>query len=228
MQYVATAKKLQNDKSVRCIILSGKGKAFCTGLDVKSIAKSPSSSSTLLEKPAGTTHSNLAQDVGYLWRHVHCPVIASLHGMCFGGGMQIALGCDFRIAAPDCKLSIMEAKWGLIPDMSATVSLRELVPIDVAKELTMTGRIFSGEDAHKLGLVTHTSVNPYEHALSLAQEISKNSPDSVSATKKLFQGTYRHETEDYALDLETSLQKELIGSWNQISKAASNFTICSS
>ncbi len=100
--------------------MSGKGKAFCTGLDVKSVMGNPSNMSTLLEKPGGTEHSNLAQDVGYLWRQLPFPVIASLHGMCYGGGLQIALGADFRIATPDCKLSIMEAKWGLIP---GTVSM---------------------------------------------------------------------------------------------------------
>jgi enoyl-CoA hydratase/carnithine racemase len=99
--------------------------------------------------------SNLVQDVGYLWRQVPVPVICCLHGMCFGGGLQIALGADIRIASADCKLSIMESKWGLIPDMSATVTLRELLPIDVAKDLTFTGRIVTGTEAAALGLVTH-------------------------------------------------------------------------
>jgi enoyl-CoA hydratase/carnithine racemase len=103
---------------VRVVILSGAGKAFCTGLDIKSVGSQPSNFSKLLEKPASTPISNLAQDVGYLWRQLPCPVIASLHGMCYGGGLQIALGADFRIATPDCKLSIMEAKWGLIPGQS--------------------------------------------------------------------------------------------------------------
>ena len=220
---IDAAKRLQGDKSIRCVILSGKGKAFCTGLDVKSMMQNPSNLSKLLSKPGGTAHSNLVQDVGYLWRQLHCPVIASIHGMCFGGGMQIALGCDFRIVTSDCKLSIMEAKWGLIPDMSATVSLRELIRIDIAKELTMTGRIITGDEALKIGLITQVSSTPFEHSLNLAHEISQNSPDSVNATKKLYQNTYRHNTEEYALNLETSMQQELIGSWNQILKATSNF-----
>lgn len=221
------AKQLQNNRSVRCVIISGSGKAFCTGLDVASIVKDPMNSPKLLDKPAGTPISNIAQDVGYLWRQLHCPVIASLHGMCFGGGLQIALGCDFRIAAPDCKLSIMEAKWGLIPDMSASVSLRELVRLDVAKELAMTGRIITAAEGERLGLVTHCvapGADPMERALELATEIVGRSPDSVAYTKRLFQETFRNSsTEEHALHLETTFQKELIGSWNQLSASSKNF-----
>lgn len=126
-----TATSLAEDKSVRCVILSGKGKAFCSGLDVKSIFADPLNMPNLLKKPAGSPNSNIVQDVGYLWRNVKCPVIASLHGVCFGGGLQIALGADFRISTPDCKLSIMEAKWGLIPDMSISVTLRGSVDVIV-------------------------------------------------------------------------------------------------
>lgn len=141
-----TAASLKNNKAIRAVILSGSGRAFCTGLDVTSIVtnKPVASVARLLERKENNKLSNLAQDVGYLWRDLPVPVIACLHGMCFGGGMQVALGADFRLATPDCKLSVMEAKWGLIPDMSASVTLRELVRIDVAKELTMTGRVILG------------------------------------------------------------------------------------
>jgi enoyl-CoA hydratase/carnithine racemase len=150
----AMALSLKANKSVRAVIISGKGKAFCTGLDVKGMVSELSASSKLLEKPAAFKHSNMAQDVAYLWRALPVPVIACLHGMVYGGGLQIALGADFRFATPDCKLSIMEAKWGIIPDMSAAVTLRELVRIDVAKELTMTGRIFSATEGQGYGLIT--------------------------------------------------------------------------
>lgn len=129
----------------------------------------------LLERPSGygddDSYGNLAQDTAYLWRELPVPVIAALHGMCFGGGMQIALGADFRFATPDCKLSIMETKWGIIPDMSASITLRELVPIDVAKELTMTARVISGVEAAQLGLVTRCAEDPIEEANKLAKEI---------------------------------------------------------
>lgn len=150
----STALALKDNKSVRVVVISGRGKAFCTGLDVKSMVPNLSASSKLLDKPAATKHSNMAQDAAYLWRQLPVPVIASLHGMVFGGGLQIALGADFRFSTADCKMSIMEAKWGIIPDMSAAVTLRELVRIDVAKELTMTGRIFSAAEGLGYGLIT--------------------------------------------------------------------------
>ena len=223
------AQELKTDRSIRAVILSGRGRAFCTGLDVNSMIQSNPMKVTdrLLERPSGYGEKdneigNLAQDVGYLWRSLPVPVIAVLHGMCFGGGMQIALGADFRIATPDCKLSIMESKWGLIPDMSASITLRELVRMDVAKELTMTGRVISGEEAAQLGLVTRCTEDPLAEAEKLALEIVSRSPDSVALTKKLY-----HETwvapEEHCLKVETELQKRLLPSWNQIAASGRNF-----
>jgi enoyl-CoA hydratase/carnithine racemase len=231
-----TAKTLQADRSIRAVILSGNGRAFCTGLDIqsalpptdfKSIISSSGSggkswSQRLLERPEGQV-ANLAQDVGYRWRELNVPVIAALHGMCFGGGMQIALGADFRFATPDCKLSIMEAKWGLIPDMSATVTLRELVRIDVAKELTMTAKTLTGVEAAALGLVTRVMDDPLQEAKDFAKRIVERSPDSISLSKKLYQSTWVAVPEDYCLTVETELQKQLLGSWNQIAAAGRSF-----
>lgn len=207
------AKELKQDKKLRAVILSGRGKAFCTGLDIKSLNFE---SRKLLDRPAGTELTNTAQDVAYLWRMLDVPVIAAVHGMCFGGGLQIALGADFRITTSDCKFSIMEAKWGLIPDMSISVTLRELLPIDVAKELTMTARIINGDEAKGYGLVTKVVENPKESAMNLAKEILSRSPDSVAATKQLYQRTWLAPEKD-ALELETKLQKKLLFSMNQIS-----------
>lgn len=151
-----TILNLKENKLIRVVILTGNGKAFCTGLDIKSVGINPLNFPKLLNKPGPgkIKHSNLAQDVAYLWRQLPFPVIASLHGMCFGGGLQIAMGADFRISTPDCQLSIMEAKWGLIPDMSASVTFREHVRMDIIKELTMTARIFTGQQAASYGFVT--------------------------------------------------------------------------
>ena len=231
----AAAANLHDDASVRAVILSGEGRAFCTGLDVRSMATGGNpfkSIERLLQRPSGYARSNaeaaplgnLAQDVGYLWRNLDVPVIASLHGMCFGGGMQIALGADFRFATRDCKLSIMEAKWGMIPDMSASVTLRELVRIDVAKELTMTGRIISGTEAAEMGLITRTVKDPMDEALKVAKEIIARSPDSVAASKRLFHDTWVA-SEEHALEYETVLQRQLIASWNQISASIRNFDV---
>jgi enoyl-CoA hydratase/carnithine racemase len=219
-----TALSLKSNRSIRAVILSGSGRAFCTGLDVPSLMKhQPRASMTrLMERPNDEKVSNLAQDVGYLWRDLPVPVIACLHGMCFGGGMQIALGADIRLATPDCKLSVMEAKWGLIPDMSASVTLRELVRIDVAKELTMTGRIISGTEAAELGLVTRCVDDPLKEAEILADLVVQRSPDSVAMTKELYQKTWVA-PEEYCLRLETELQKKLLTRWNQLAASGRNF-----
>ena len=217
------AEDLADDKKIRAVILSGSGKGFCAGLDVKSVASSPVSSvGELLRKPGASEHSCLAQDVGYSWRKLRVPVIAALHGVCFGGGLQIALGADIRIASPACKLSVMEAKWGLIPDMSLTVTLRDLVRIDVAKELTMTGRVFEGDEALRMGVVTKLADDPYEEALKLAEQIVGRSPDSVACAKELLQRTW-HASEQECLEVETELQKQLLASWNQLAASARAF-----
>jgi enoyl-CoA hydratase/carnithine racemase len=171
---------LRNDTSMRAVIIQGKGSAFSSGLDVKSVTSNPMNVSKLLSRPDGKM-TNLAQDVAWLWRTIPCPVIAVTHGICFGGGLQIALGADFRISTPDCKFSVMEAKWGLIPDMSGSVLLRELISIDLAKELSMTARVFTGEVAKQYGLISKVSAEPLEEALALVAEISTRSPDTVAA-----------------------------------------------
>ena len=253
----STLSELQTDyasKNIRCIIVSGNGKAFCTGLDVPSMMKPgdgmvlPTSKLThILERPSGfdkrdpATHdnvniSNLAQDLGFLWRTVPVPVISVLHGMCFGGGLQIALGADIRIATENCKLSLLEAKWGIVPDMSATITLRELISIDVAKELTFTGRVISGVEAKEYGLVTKvvradkendekTAVEELamKEALSLAKEIVKKSPDAVAAGKLLLQKTWIDANEEQCLELETKIQKQILPSWNQFIASTKNF-----
>lgn len=223
-----TAADLRSDKSVRAVILRGEGRAFCTGLDVKAILSNPhKQTERLLERPSGYGVSgneigNLAQDVSYLWRELPVPVICVLHGMCYGAGLQIALGADFRYATPDCKISIMETKWGLIPDMGAAIMLRELVRMDVAKELTMTGRIVSGEEAASLGLVTKVSEDPLHEAKAFAKELVKRSPDALASTKKLYQSTWMA-TEKECLEVETKLQRKLLASWNQLAASGRAF-----
>ena len=214
------AKTLKKDRSVRAIILNGAGDAFCSGLDVKTVSKNPVNFLKLLVKP-GRRISNLAQNVGYLWRDVPAPVIAVTHGYCFGGGFQIALGADFRFSTSDCEFSIMESKWGLIPDMSLTVTLRELVPIDLAKELTMTARRFDGTEAKAMGLVSRVSDDPIAEAMNFARELAERSPDAVAASKLLFNRSW-NATDRTALDWETKLQKKVLGRANQRIAVARN------
>jgi enoyl-CoA hydratase/carnithine racemase len=223
-----TASDLRSDRSIRAIILSGAGRAFSAGLDVKSLSNNPKQQmERLLERPSrygppGKEIGNLAQDVSILWREIPAPVIGVLHGTCFGGGLQIALGCDMRYSTPDCQLSIMEGKWGLVPDMGITILLRELIPIDKAKELTMTARIISGEEAAQIGLVTKCVEDPMAHAEQVAKEIAQKSPDAVASAKRLYQETWTA-PEAECLEVETKLQRKLIASWNQIAASGRAF-----
>jgi enoyl-CoA hydratase/carnithine racemase len=147
------------------------------------------------------------------------PVIAAVHGNCFGGGLQIALGADIRIAAPDARLSVMEMRWGLIPDMAITRTLPRLVGIDVAKELTYTGQVISGAEARELGIVTRVADEPLAAARALAADIANRSPDAVRAAKRLFDSSWNAPAEE-TLALEAELQLGLLGSPNQLAAAA--------
>jgi enoyl-CoA hydratase/carnithine racemase len=209
------AEQLADDTSVRAVVLHGEGKSFCSGLDIASFMAGRGGTDVLLARD-GDRVANFAQRVTYDWSLVPAPVIAAIHGNCFGGGLQIALGADIRIAAPDAKLSIMEIKWGLVPDMGLTQTLPRLIPIDVAKELTFTGRIVSGSEAVELGLVTRTAEDPLSAALALADEIAQKSPDAVRAAKRLYDETWTSNDTAAALVLESQLQTGLIGKPNQI------------
>lgn len=212
------AKTLAKNKRIRGVILSGEGKAFCSGLDIKSMLKNPVAAVKLLVKP-GTKASNLAQDVSCLWREVPVPVIAVTHGKCWGGGFQIALGADFRYSSEDCTFSIMETRWGLIPDMAGSIALRELCPIDKAKELTMTAEVFDADKAQEYNLITRKCKDPMQEAIDFIESLKLKSPDAISNTKVLYNkvwlGTVRN-----ALLWETKLQRKLIGRFNQKASAA--------
>ncbi|HAJ42463.1 MAG TPA: crotonase/enoyl-CoA hydratase family protein [Alcanivorax sp.] len=217
---VACAKTIKKNRDVRVVILRGEGKAFCAGLDFATVTKTPLKMLLAFTK-FGVKKTNLFQQACWAWRELPVPVIAVLHGYCYGGGLQLALAADFRIATPDCELSVMESKWGLIPDMTGTVTLRELVPMDVAKELAMTGRRFDAVEAKTLHLVTQVAEQPEQAARTLADAILARSPDAVSATKALFHST-RHAAEDQAFDQESSLQFKLLRGRNQGEAMAAN------
>jgi enoyl-CoA hydratase/carnithine racemase len=214
------ARRLKRDRRVRAVVLHGDGPSFCAGLDVKAVfgdKRAAAKGFAALWSPV----RNRFQDWSMAWREVPAPVIACIHGNCFGAGIQLALGADLRIATPDSKISVMEAKWGLVPDMGGAALLRELVPIDVAKELAITGRVLSGAQAHALGLVTHVSDDPLAHADRLALEIETRSPDSVAAAKFLLQDAFGP-GESEALAAERKWQRRLLGSRNQRIAVARN------
>jgi len=183
-QIFQAGRSLRRRRDVRAVLLTGAGSSFCAGIDLVDL-RNPKNKMTALMALL-SPRANMFQKVFLCWRDLPFPVIAVLHGHCLGAGMQLALGADFRVATPDCQLSIMEAKWGLLPDMGASVTLRGLVGLDRAKELTMTARILSGSEAHQLGLVSHVSEQPYQRAVQLVEEISQRSPDSVAGIKQLF------------------------------------------
>lgn len=211
----AAAAEVGNTPGVRAVVLHGDGPSFCSGLDVASfLADGPNGFDILLDRD-GARSANLAQRVATDWLDVPFPVIAAIQGNCFGGGLQIALGADIRIAAPDAQLSVMEARWGLVPDMGITQTITRLVPIDVAKELTFTARRVSGEEAATLGLVTRCAADPLAAARELAAEIAGRSPDAVRAAKRLYEHSYPAPAPD-ALVVETELQRSLMGSPNQL------------
>jgi enoyl-CoA hydratase/carnithine racemase len=209
----AAARRLRRDRGIRAVILHGDGPSFCAGLDVKAVFGNPRA---LLRGYAALwwPARNRFQDWSMAWRDVPVPVIAAIHGNCLGAGLQLALGADIRIATPDAQLSVLEAKWGLVPDMGGTALLRELVRLDVAKEITMTGRILSGTQAHALGLVTHLSADPLGHARQLAAEVATRSPDAVAAAKGLLQQSWNR-SEAGALRAERRWQRRLLGRKNQ-------------
>ena len=165
--------------------------------------------------------SNAAQQVAMVWREVPVPVIAAVHGVAFGGGLQVALGADIRIVAPDTRLSVMEIKWGLVPDMAGMVLMRELARGDVVRELTFTGRIFSGEEALRLGFATRVSADPLAEALQMAHEIAGKSPDAIRAGKRLLNASLSQSAAELLL-AESVEQKALIGSPNQVEAVKAN------
>ncbi|MGI5163134.1 crotonase/enoyl-CoA hydratase family protein [Spirillospora sp. CA-253888] len=192
-----TGDVLAADPAVRAVVLSGEGRSFCAGLDFANFAAMAGDTTAaaggdrlrrlmadVLEREPGRI-TNLGQQAVHVWRELPQPVIAAVRGHALGGGLQIALGADLRVVAPDARLSVLEIRWGLVPDMTGTAALVRLVGEDVAKELTFTGRTVTGEEAVRIGLATRTADDPRAAALELAREIAANSPDAVRAAKRL-------------------------------------------
>ena len=213
---VAAGERLAAERTVRCVVLSGEGRAFCAGLDWQAaMALGSEGAARLLARDPTRSPANLAQRVCWIWNELPMPVIAAVHGAALGGGLQIALACDMRIVARDCQLSVMEVRYGLIPDMTASATLLRLVRPDVARELIYTGRVVDGEEAARIGLASRVADDPLAAALELAHLIASQSPDAVRAGKRLCNeapGMPR----DRALVFETELQLGLLGTPNQL------------
>jgi enoyl-CoA hydratase/carnithine racemase len=232
----AAGEYLKKLDGLRVVVLSGDGASFCAGLDFSSFAqmaeagpKANAADNKVAEKSdmnAGAmvdgriTH--MAQQVCWVWQEVPVPVIAAVHGHALGGGIQIALGCDIRIVHPETQLSVREVHWGLIPDMTGTLMLSRLVRPDIVKNLVFTARIFSGQEAHEMGIATQLSHDVHADAMTMAREIAGRSPDAVRGAKKLINLLANSgAAEQFAA--ERAIIGQLIGSANQAEAVMSHF-----
>ncbi|HVI33319.1 crotonase/enoyl-CoA hydratase family protein [Phenylobacterium sp.] len=226
---VETGEALKTNKDIRAVVLSGEGRAFCAGLDMGNFAQMASGERkggerTVDELTKGRTPAgaNRAQQACYVWREVPVPVIAAVHGVAFGGGFQLALGADLRFVTADAKLAVLEIKWGLVPDMAGIVLMRGLIRDDVARELTWSGRIFSGEEAAAMGLATRVCADPRADALALAREIASKNPHAIRAGKRLLNLAQSDADIATVFLEETREQVALIGAPNQVEAVMAN------
>lgn len=232
---LGAGEQLAADPSVRVVVLSGEGRGFCAGLDASSLGAMAGSTAagakddpevatadglfadaagSLTERMDGKI-TNLFQQVAYVWSELEVPVVAACHGPVLGGGLQIALGADIRFTTPDAKWSVLEVRWGLLPDMTGIQQLVRLVGLDVAKELSFTGRIISGTAAAELGIATHVSNDPHADAMALAAELRTKNPQAVRGMKALCNAAGLRPLAESFL-AESRLIAEIIGSPNQI------------
>lgn len=215
---IAAADRLRTWPGVRVVVLHGDGRAFCAGLDMASFAGMASGdpAETDMSRLTRRTYgeANRFQQVAWQWRMLPVPVVAAVHGVAFGGGLQIALGADLRYVTADCRFSVMEIKWGLVPDMAGMALLRELVRGDVARELTFSGRVVQGDEAARLGLATRVCTDPLQDALAFAKAVAARNPDAIRGAKRLL--NQMHDERSGAVLLAESVeQAALVGSPNQ-------------
>jgi enoyl-CoA hydratase/carnithine racemase len=224
---------LKGEPGVRVVVLSGEGRGFCAGLDFGSFQTMAGGPAPPPAEPSdggglsaigatGGRITHLGQQAAWVWQELTVPVIAAVHGPALGGGLQIALGADLRIVAPDAKLSVLEARWGLIPDMTGTVMLPRLVGLEVAKELTLTGRMVSGEEAVQLGLASKLADDPRAAAFELAADLVTKSPDALREGKRLLNLSGTRPLAEQLHD-ERVTMGSLIGSPNQVEATMAYF-----
>lgn len=219
-ELVATGERLRDDPGVRAVVLSGEGRGFCAGLDFSVFGEMAGGARPPRLETDGPAKA-LAQQAVHIWTLLPQPVIAAVHGVSYGGGLQIALGADIRLVAPDARLSVLEIKWGINPDMTGTQVLPELVGRDVAKELTFTGRVVSGEEAVQLRLATRVEADPHAAATRLAREIAGKSPQAIRESKRLLDMAGRISL-DEGFEAEQVAIHSLIGTPNQLEAISAN------
>lgn len=235
---VEAAAQVAEDSTVRAVVLSGEGRAFCAGLDFSGFMAMAGTGGVDTDGNTADDNDNggdvtavmrtdgrithLAQQAAHGWSEVAVPVIGAIHGHCLGGGLQIALGTDIRIVHPEAKLSVLEIRWGLTPDMTITATLPKLVGLDAAKELTWTGRTIDGFEAHRLGIATRLSNDPHKDALALAHEIAGKSPEAIRGAKRLLDQSGTVSVADQYAAERTTIAS-VIGTPNQVEAVTAYF-----
>lgn len=219
---VTAGESLRDNADLRAVVLCGEGKAFCAGLDIANFARFAQTDPEALIMPRSHGNANLFQQVSLIWRALPVPVIAALQGICYGGGMQIALGADIRIAHPETKLAIMEMKWGLIPDMGGMVLLPKLLRSDHLRQLTYTATPVTAAKALEIGLVTELAEDPLAAALGLAATLAQKSPSALRAAKSLITLAESGACETDVLYSESRAQTDLVGKAHQMEVIAAN------
>lgn len=226
---VSTGQRLIREPGLRAVVISGEGRGFCAGLDMgrfQKMADQPGDGGMGVShemRLGARTHgiANSAQYAVMVWRDIPVPVIAAVHGVALGGGFQLALGADIRFVAPDTKMSVMEIKWGLVPDMAGIVLMRELARADVIRELTFSGRIFDGKEAQQLGFATRVCDDPLTEARAFAREVANKNPDAIRAGKRLLALPVSTDA-GTVLRAESEEQIRLLGSANQVESVTAN------
>jgi enoyl-CoA hydratase/carnithine racemase len=214
------ARSLSTEKSVRAVVLHGAGDNFCAGIDIAAMQGTEDLGAALMEPVAGSA-ANIFQRAAYAWRELPVPVICALQGVVFGAGLQIAIGADLRYAAPSAQFSIMESKWGLIPDMAISTTLRDILPPDRVKELAWTARVFDAAQALQWGMITAIEDDPLAAAREMARVIRGRSPDAVRGIKRLVNEAWQRSEKD-SLALEAQLQLRVLGAPNQAEAVRAN------
>lgn len=215
------ARSLAQEPTLRAVVLHGAGENFCAGIDVGVFTNPNVNIDEALMQPVEGSCANLFQRAAYGWRELPVPVICALDGICYGGGLQIALGADVRYASATTRFSIMETKWGLIPDMAISTTLRHVMPVDKVKELAMSARIFEAAEALELGLVTGIYDDPLAAARQFARECAARSPEAIRGIKRLVNEAWDL-SEAESLALEAKLQHRIMGSANQVEAVTAN------
>lgn len=217
----AAGRELAENRTVRAVVLAGAGDNFCAGIDVSLFTNKDLAIDAQALSPLPGSIANRFQAAAYAWRQLPVPVVCAIRGVAFGAGFQIAMGADLRYARPDSSLSIMEVKWGLIPDMAITTTLRDVLPVDRVKELAWSGRVVGGEEACQMGLVTALHDDPLAAAIETARAICVKSPDAIRSMKRLFNSAWRL-SDSEALALEAELQLGVLGKKNQLEAVMAN------